>query len=118
MNLEQLFQDDPSVKSFTAGDTIFAEDDVGEHMYVVSAGNLEIKVRGQVMETAVPGDIVGEMAMIDKGIRSASAIARTDVTLVPIDRKRFAFLVQETPYFALHVMKVLADRIEKMNKIV
>ncbi len=87
-------------------------------MYVVITGNLEIQVHGHVMETAVPGDIVGEMALIDNGTRSAAAIARTDVTLMPIDQKRFTFLVQETPYFALQVMKVLADRLEKMNKMV
>lgn len=118
MNLEQLFQRDPNLKSFAVGDTIFAEGDAGDYMYVVITGNLEIKVRGQVMETAVPGDIVGEMALIDNGTRSASAIARTNVTLVPIDQKRFTFLVQETPYFALHVMNVLADRLAKMNKMI
>lgn len=45
MNLEQLFQDDPNVKSFAAGETIFGEGAVGEHMYVFSTGNLEIKVQ-------------------------------------------------------------------------
>lgn len=118
MNLEEIFQNDPNIQSFTAGHTLFTEGDPGEYMYVVITGNLEIQVRGQVMETAVPGDILGEMALIEHGTSSAAAIARTDVTLVPIDQKRFTFLVQETPYFALHVMKVLADRLGKMNKIV
>lgn len=81
-------------------------------------GNLEIQVRGQVMETSVSGDIVGEMALIENGTCSASAIARTDVTLVPVDQKRFTFLVQETPYFALFVMKVLTNCLAKMNKMV
>lgn len=118
MNLEEIFQNDPNIQSFTAGHTIFAEGDPGDYMYVVITGNVEIKVRGQVMETAVPGDILGEMALIEQSTRSATAIARTDATLVPVDRKRFTFLVQETPYFALHVMKVLADRLAKMNKMV
>lgn len=118
MNLEEIFQNDPNIQSFTAGQTIFAEGDLGDFMYVVITGNLEIQVHGQVMETAVPGDILGEMALIDNRTRSAAVIARTDVMLVPIDQKRFTFLVQETPYFALHVMRVLAERLGKMNKMV
>lgn len=118
MNLEQLFQNETNTKTFAPGDTIFTVGDRGDVMYVVIAGNVEIQVHGQVMETAVPGDILGEMALVGQGARSATAIARTEVTLVPIDQKRFTFLVQETPYFAVYVMKILADRLAKMNKII
>jgi CRP-like cAMP-binding protein len=51
------------------------------------------------------------MALLGDHQRTASAIAATDCRLTPINERRFLFLVQETPFFALHIMKVLADRI-------
>ena len=55
----------------------------------------------------------GEMALIDREPRSATAIAETDCELVVIDKRRFWFLVQETPYFAEIVMRVMADRLRR-----
>jgi CRP/FNR family transcriptional regulator, cyclic AMP receptor protein len=60
--------------------------------------------------------IFGEMALIDDEPRSATAIAATDVELVPVSEKQFLFLVSQTPYFALKVMRVLAQRLRKTNK--
>ena len=53
------------------------------------------------------------MALIDHAPRSASAIASADSRLAAIGEKRFTYLVQQTPYFALEIMHVLADRLRK-----
>jgi CRP-like cAMP-binding protein len=58
------------------------------------------------------------MALIDSAPRSATAIAATDVQLVPVGEKQFAFLVSQTPYFALNVMRVMARRLRAMNSAV
>ena len=60
--------------------------------------------------------IFGEMAPIDNEPRSASAIAMSDVELVAVSEKQFLFLVSQTPYFALKVMRVLAQRLRATNK--
>ena len=60
--------------------------------------------------------IFGEMALIDNEPRSATAIAVTDVELVAVTEKQFLFLVGQTPYFALKVMRVLAQRLRVTNK--
>jgi CRP-like cAMP-binding protein len=85
-------------------------------MYVVKDGEANIVVHGKVVETVGPGGIVGELALIDTQPRSATVVAKTDCQLVPIDEKRFMFLVQQTPYFSLHVMRVLADRLRRMDE--
>jgi CRP-like cAMP-binding protein len=59
--------------------------------------------------------IFGEMALIDGAPRSATAIAATDVKLVPVGEKQFLFLVSRTPYFALNVMRALARRLRATN---
>ena len=70
-----------------------------------------------VLETAGPGALLGEMALIDDSPRTANAVAKTASKLAQIDRRRFHFLVQQTPHFATHVMKMLADRLRHMNAV-
>jgi len=57
--------------------------------------------------------VIGELAPIDHGPRSATAVAVTPYTLAPIDEKQFQFMVQQTPFFALQVMRVLAERLRR-----
>lgn len=65
---------------------------------------------------SVPGGILGEMAVLGDGrARSATATTTVESELVPISQERFTFLVQQTPFFAVEVMRVLADRLRAMN---
>ncbi len=115
MNLGGLFVDASNVQEFQASSTIFVEGAPGNVMYVVLEGEVELLVRSQVLEVAGPGDIVGEMALIDAKPRSATARAKSDCRLAPVDERRFLFLVHEHPFFALHVMRVLTDRLRRMD---
>ncbi len=116
MDTLKLFQHSTDFDSFSKGDFIFQTGDEADKMYVVKEGEVEIVVNDTVVEVAGPGIIFGEMAIVDSNPRSASARAKTDCNVVGVDEKRFNFLVQNTPFFAIHVMRVLADRIRKMNK--
>jgi CRP-like cAMP-binding protein len=113
MNLAKIFENAKNAKDYPAGTTIFAEGDARDVMYVVVSGDVDLVREGQTFETASVGAIVGEMAMIDNAPRSATAVAKTDCRLVPIDEKRFEFMIQETPLFASHVMRVLVDRLRR-----
>ena len=109
-----LFCDKETV-SFPAGQAIFHAGDPGQTMYVVMVGEVEILDGPLVLEVAGPGSIFGELALIDDEPRSATVVAKTDCHLVPVDRRRFQYMVQETPLFALAVMKVIADRLRQKN---
>lgn len=102
--------------TYRAGDVIFREGDKGELMFVVKAGNVDLKVLGRTVETLESGDILGEMALIDSYPRSATAVAATDCQLVPIDGEKFQFLISQTPYFAIEVMQIMARRLRHMNQ--
>ena len=115
MDLRGLFIDVDNVQEFPAHATIFAEGMPGDVMYVVLEGEVELRVRDEVLEVAGPGDIVGEMALIDAKPRSATARARSACRLAPVDERRFLFLVHEHPLFALHVMRVLTERLRRMD---
>jgi CRP/FNR family cyclic AMP-dependent transcriptional regulator len=100
----------------SAGETVFEQGDTGTAMYVVAEGEVEILSGPIVLETARPGSVIGEMALIDHAPRSATAVAKTDCKLVAVDERRFEFLVQQTPYFALEVMQLMAERLRTANR--
>jgi CRP/FNR family cyclic AMP-dependent transcriptional regulator len=101
--------------SFGPGQTIFGTGDPGDRMYVVISSEVDILVGSAVLETAGPGSIIGEMALIDNAPRSATVKARTECQLAPVEQRRFEFLVQNTPYFAIQVMQIMADRLRKAS---
>ena len=109
-----LFRDKEAT-SYAPGQYIFKAGDPGEAMYIVVEGEVDILDGSILLETSGQGSIVGELALIDDEPRSATAIAKTECKLVVIDRRRFQYMVQETPLFALSVMKVLADRLRRKN---
>jgi CRP/FNR family cyclic AMP-dependent transcriptional regulator len=99
--------------TFQAGETIFAAGDKGDKMYVIRSGEVEIERNGKVVEKLGPGGIFGEMALIDGSPRAASAKAKTASEVAPITEKTFLFLVHETPFFAISVMRALAERLRR-----
>ena len=78
---------------------------------------MRIQIGNRTMADLATDNIFGEMALIDSEPRSATAMAITDVELVPISEKQFLFLVSQTPYFALKLMRVLAQRLRVTNKV-
>ena len=118
MLLEEKF-----LQTFQAGETVFLEGSTGSFMYVVAAGAVEIRRKKEGTERKVaelgPGEIFGELAVVDSEERMATAIACQDGTqLVAIDQARFVYLTSQQPAFALTVMRVMAERIRTMGQII
>jgi CRP/FNR family cyclic AMP-dependent transcriptional regulator len=111
----EIFRNEQDTLAIPAGQTIFNEGDSGNSMYVVVEGNVDLLVKGKLVESLGPGGVLGEMALLDNIPRSAGAIAKTDCRLVEINEKRFKFLIQQTPNFALQLMRVIADRLRRMD---
>ena len=103
-------------RCFKAGNTIFREGDEANELFVIKSGKVRIQIGNRTLTELEPDSIFGEMALIDNEPRSATAIAVTDVELVPVGEKQFLFLVSQTPYFALKVMRVLVQRLRATNK--
>lgn len=102
-------------KRFKAGEVVFQRGQPGNVLYIVASGTVEIRIGETVMEVVGTGGIVGEMSLLDGAPRSATVVARTTCDLVPIDERRFLFLVSQSPMFALDVMRVMADRLRATN---
>lgn len=116
MNPLNLFSEDSDIESYKSGDTIFSEGEPGNKFYVVKNGELEISVGGKSMETVGSGGIVGELSLISHFARTAAVSAKTDCELIAVDDTRFRHLVSENPFFALHVMDIMAKRLRDTTR--
>lgn len=114
----ELFSHNPTMVGVPAGKALFNEGEEGHLMYVLASGTAEVMVHNRVVETLQHGSILGEMGIVSPGPRSASVIAKTDCEFVAVDEKRFQFLVQQTPFFATQVMRVMAERLRALNQLV
>jgi len=111
-----LAGDGIATRAAKAGEIIFKEGDEAQQLFIIKSGEVRIQSGNRMLAELSTNHIFGEMALIDDAPRSATAVAKTDVELVPISEKQFLFLVSQTPYFALKVMRVLARRLRATSK--
>jgi CRP/FNR family transcriptional regulator, cyclic AMP receptor protein len=110
-----LFAQDKVVRTLGTGEALFNKGDEARSMYIVKSGALQVGERNVVFETIAPGGLVGEMGLIDGGLRSATVVATAPTEVIEIDQSRFISQIQQTPTFAVRVMSLLASRLRAMN---
>jgi CRP-like cAMP-binding protein len=108
-------------KKFEKGEIIFREGDLGDLIYILKRGNVELKKRvdkGEVVLKVIskPSEFFGEMALIDHRPRSASAIASTETLVFAIDGPSFEKMIVSNGTFALKIIKNLSERIRNSNE--
>jgi CRP/FNR family transcriptional regulator, cyclic AMP receptor protein len=106
-----IFRHATDATTFPAGAEICRQNEAGTAMFAIVEGTVEILRGDHVLETLEAGEFFGEMSLIDHSPRSATARAKTECRIVTIDERRFGFMVQQTPFFALEVMRTLAKRL-------
>jgi CRP-like cAMP-binding protein len=112
-----MFKDSEKAQTFPAGTTIFSEgDESNGTMYVVVAGEIEILVQGRHIDTIGAGACLGEVGCSACRPRTATAVARTEARLELVDQRRFQFLVHQTPFFALEIMQITAERLRQQRE--
>lgn len=109
------FRDDPAIKTVPAGMTLFKAGDPADFVYILIDGQANLLVGKTVVEVAVRGNLLGEVALIDGKPRSATVVTRTQCQVLPIDGARFHALMRELPEFSDYVMNAMAERMRRMN---
>ena len=99
-----------------AGRVIINQGSVGYEACVVLAGTVAIQRDGALLETAGAGVVFGEMAMIDKGIRTASVVATTDVVLAVLGPRSFDLAIEEIPGLAKVLLQNMSRRLRTMDE--
>jgi CRP-like cAMP-binding protein len=102
--------------SFAAGTVIFNKGDAGSCMYVVQSGVIEMVIGDKVIEVCGENEAIGFMSMIDEAPRSSTARVKEACELSLIDQRKFRFMVDEVPNFALYIMGAMARRIRGMGQ--
>ena len=109
------------VVNLKSGDILFREGDLGEHLYVMVRGELEINMASNtnnelILNVLKEGEYLGEMSLImPGGRRSAGARARGDVVLLSMSRSQFQDLLQRHPELANAMVQVLSQRLDNTN---
>jgi len=106
-----VFRAATDTRDVAAGTVIFEAGSSGDEMYGVVEGKVKLRLPDGRAVAIGPDDTFGEMALVDSSARSATAVALEETKLAVIDKRRFLFLVHETPTFALQVMSSLAGRL-------
>src|SRR5262252_5180023 len=102
--------------TYPAGSIVFNKDDPGSCMYVVQSGVIEMVIGDKVVEICGPNEAIGFMSMIDGAPRSSTARVKEACELSLIDQRKFRFMVDEVPNFALYIMGAMARRICGMSQ--
>jgi CRP/FNR family cyclic AMP-dependent transcriptional regulator len=102
--------------SYPAGSIVFNKGDAGSCMYVVQSGVIEMVIGDKVIEMCGPNEAIGFMSMIDGAARSSTARVKEACELSVIDPRKFRFMVDEVPNFALYIMGAMARRIRGMGQ--
>jgi CRP-like cAMP-binding protein len=96
-----------------AGETILVEGEHGDALFFILEGRVAVKKGERLLAELGERDVLGEMALLDPGPRSASAVALGDVTMLSIGRDDFDDIMRERPEVPIGVMKVLVRRLRE-----
>ncbi|AFY68418.1 putative transcriptional regulator, Crp/Fnr family [Thalassoporum mexicanum PCC 7367] len=114
----EAYQKPPSPKTYAAGEIIFSQGETGSLMYGVISGEVEMQLNSKVIETISMGDVFGAGALVhDDHLRTSTAIAKTECLIGFLDQKHFLFAIQQTPMFAIEVMRSYSDRFRRLKEL-
>jgi len=110
------------VRELAAGDTLFKAGEPGEALYVVRSGEIELFIKdtaGQRIALALvgAGEMFGELALLDQGPRTATAIAMSDTELLELDRDDLLLLFQRSPAAALRLLAAMGRMTRKADEL-
>ncbi len=101
-----------------AGATIVDQGKTGTEAFVLLEGTATVRRSGRKVATLGPGAVIGELALLDRGPRTATVTADSDVRLLIIDARHFGAVLEEVPGLAQRLLGVLATRVRDLDKAV
>jgi CRP/FNR family transcriptional regulator, cyclic AMP receptor protein len=102
-----------SERTFNEGAMITTEGEGGVGFFVIDHGNATVSVDGKIVRTLGPGDYLGEIALIDKGPRSATIVATTDLRCYGMSAWEFRPFIHEHPDVAWTLLETLVGRLRE-----
>jgi CRP-like cAMP-binding protein len=112
-----------AIEVFRARQMLFHEGDPGGSMYVILSGRVKVSAYSAagkecVLSFAGPGEVLGEITLLDGGSRTASGCALEDTRALHIARRDFLPVLESNPRAALHIVGVLCERLRTTSRMV
>tara|TARA_Y100000590_G_C15738795_1_gene1019500 strand:+ start:1449 stop:4598 length:3150 start_codon:yes stop_codon:yes gene_type:complete len=104
-----------SEKHLEVNQNLFKKDDIGNSMFVIISGEINVHQNDKIITNLKSGSFLGEMSLLDHKPRSADATSKTETTLLEISQEGFYELMIKNPEIMRQIMKQLTYRIRKMN---
>lgn len=106
--------------SFRRGHKVFAEGDLGDRLYIITAGTVKVGCsapdgRENLLTLMGPSDMFGELAIFDPGPRTSTVSTLTQMKAVTMDRDALRFWIAERPEITEQLLRVLARRLRRTN---
>ncbi len=99
------------------GDVICAEDEVADRWWIVIEGQADATARGLYLGTILPGETIGELALLDGQPRTATVTAMTDMVLYELEGKSFVDALLQAPNVALALLRQFATRLRAIDRL-
>ncbi len=100
----------------TAGTDVVSEGTAGHEFYLILDGSATVKRRGRKVATLGPSQYFGELAILDKGVRTATVTADTPMTLLVIGQREFSAVLDEVPALAHKLLSTMAARLREADE--
>jgi uncharacterized membrane protein len=112
-----------TVTSRPASSLLFREGDRGGTMYILQSGRVELTVRDKMEQPVTlrfvePGEVFGEMSLLDNAPRSASALAVTDIDVLVINREALLVVFERHPGVSLRMLEIMSQRLRETTALV
>ncbi|HVB52427.1 MAG TPA: cyclic nucleotide-binding domain-containing protein [Acidimicrobiales bacterium] len=99
-----------------ANEVLTKEGAIGQEAFLIVSGNAHCTVGDEVdVANLGPGDLFGEMSLLDGARRSATVIADTDMTVTVFERREFVRLVETSPIVAMKLLAAMAARLRSAD---
>ena len=118
INMQMFARNAGTNMSFQPGAIVFQEGDPGNTLFVIQSGAVEILIDGKVADVCKTNDALGFMTVIDGGVRTTTARVKEAAEISVIDERKFRFMIDEVPNFALYIMQAMAHRIRGMRAVI
>jgi CRP/FNR family cyclic AMP-dependent transcriptional regulator len=107
-------------KIYQDGENIVCQGEIGDCMYVIQEGQVEVisESSGEEVRLAIrgAGEFFGEMAIFERTVRSATVRALGPARILTIDKKKFLRRIQEDPTLAFRIVEIMSRRIRELSE--
>jgi CRP/FNR family cyclic AMP-dependent transcriptional regulator len=99
-----------------AGEVLAEQGSSGREAFVIVEGEAEVSRNGQLVSELGPGAVVGELALLDHGPRTATVTAKSGITVLVLEQRQFWGILDEVPTIAFKMLRTLAGRIRDLDR--